>query len=99
MEDMLVRMVEHAKQGDEDAFGYIYERFSKVAYYIGLRMTKNNEDANDVMQEVMIKLQQNLHMIENPHAIGAYVNKIAVNYCLDFLRKNKRLQVYDNSEE
>ena len=85
----LARLVERAKQGDWDAFTDLYLAFTKRVYYLALRITKNEEDANDIVQETMIALYENLHEIENPHAIGAYISKLAYTQCTRFMRKKK----------
>ena len=97
--EKLARLVERAKLGEEEAFAQLFYTFSKSVYYIGLRITKNEEDANDIIQETMIDLHKNLHTINNPQALVAYVNRVANNRCIDFLRKNNRLQQIDTDAD
>lgn len=75
--DMLASLVERVKQGDDNAFAAIYELFFKKVYYLAFRMLKNREDAQDVAQDMMIKLGKNLHSIQNPKALTTYINKAA----------------------
>jgi len=97
--EKLARLVERAKLGEEEAFAQLFYTFSKSVYYIGLRITKNEEDANDIIQETMFDLYKNLHTINNPQALVAYVNRVANNRCIDFLRKNNRLQQFDTDTD
>ena len=59
-------MVECVKQGDEQAFVQIYNELSKRTYYTALRITGNEEDAHDIVQETMVILHQNLHTLKIP---------------------------------
>lgn len=88
--ESLVCLVERAKQNDDDAFTQLYKMFTKSVYYMGLRLTKNKEDANDVVQETMLAFYQGLHTIDNPRAIGAYIKKLAFHQCTRILRKKKQ---------
>jgi len=94
----MARLVERAKQGDEVAFVQIYNEFSKSVYYTGLRITKNEEDAKDIVQETMMILHENLHSIKNPKALVAYVNKVASIRCMRLLRSRRPEQIDDDFE-
>jgi len=87
--EALARLVERAKQGDDEAFTDLYDAFSKSVYYFALRLTKNEEDANDVVQDTMLALYQSLHSIEHTVTIAAFIKKIALHQCTRLLRKRK----------
>ena len=97
-QDTMVRLVERAKQGNEEAFAQLYNQFSKSIYYMGLRITQNAEAANDILRDTMITLHKNLHTIDSTETLAAYVNRIANSRSIDYLRKNKPLQVEDDSD-
>lgn len=88
--EAIARLVKLAKQGDEDAFMKLYEIFSKSTYYVAFRIVKNKEDADDVAQETMVVLYKNLHLLEDPYAVVAYVNKVAYSRSLNLLKKNQQ---------
>jgi len=94
----LARLVERAKQGDDEAFTDIYMAFSKSVYYLALRLIQNDEDAKDVVQETMLIFSQNLNTLENTQAVVAFVNKVAFHQCTRILRKRKPHEVYDEQE-
>jgi len=95
----LACLVERARQGDQDAFQRIYDAFSKTVFYTAIKVVKNQEDANDVLQETMITLYKNLDSIENSRAVFHYVNKVAYSHCIRLLRKKKLLGVDDDAEQ
>ncbi|MCL2840886.1 MAG: sigma-70 family RNA polymerase sigma factor [Defluviitaleaceae bacterium] len=91
---MLASLVELAKQGDYEAFAQVYEALSKPVYYASLRITKNEEDAHDVVQETMITLYKHLYTLEDSKAVVAYVNRVAYHHCMHILRKKKHIDDY-----
>ena len=95
---ILADWVEKAKQGDEQAFAALYTEFSKSIYGHSILIMKNESDANDVVQESMLSLFNNLHKLDNPRAVVAYVHRTAHNHCLQILRKNKRLTPLNENE-
>jgi len=99
--EVLANLVERAKQNDEDAFAQLFYTFSKTVYYTGLRITKNESDANDIVQDTMFELYKNIKSIKNPHALIAYINRITNNKCVDYLRKtyNNEVQLVDKDLE
>ena len=55
MSDMILEdLVELVKQGDENAFQELYQRFYKKIYYAALKITKNQADAKDISQETFL---------------------------------------------
>ena len=86
----LARLVEQAKKDDDEAFAKLYKIFSKSLYYVSLRITKNEDDAHDAVQEAMLILYNNLHKIENNKTIVAYANRVVYNQCLLIMRKKQR---------
>ncbi len=60
-------------------------------------MVHNTYDAEDITQEVFIKLFQNLYTLKNPETFRAWLRMITVNACKDFLRKKGKIitETYD----
>ena len=85
--ERLAHLVECAQQGDENAFAEICKEFSRSVYYTSLQVTKNEEDAQAVVQETMLKLYMGLESISKPRTLAAYVNRVAYNRCMDIIRR------------
>ena len=57
METMaLNELIEQVKQKDEHAFQELYQRFYKKAYYAALKISGNQADAKDIVQESFLKI-------------------------------------------
>lgn len=97
--ELLIEMVDKAKQGDEHALQVLYFDAYKSVYFLALRMLKTPEDAEDMTQEVFIIVHQKISKLRQPAAFYKWVNHIAVNKCNEFLRSYRGLAALDDDEE
>jgi RNA polymerase sigma-70 factor (ECF subfamily) len=81
-----------AKEGHRHAFRELYERNREKIYYLAFRYVKNQQDAEDVMQETFIKAFKNIKGFKAAHqaSFSSWLYKIGVNCSIEVLRKNKR---------
>ena len=56
-----------------------------------LRYASCEEEANDLLQESMIRCFSNLNKYEKSGALGAWMRRVTVNVCLEMYRKNKTM--------
>lgn len=59
-------------------------------FCVAMRFLKNEADAEDVTQEAFIKAFQKLHQFEGNVTFGAWLKRIVVNRCIDFLKARKQ---------
>lgn len=86
-------LIERALQGDEQAYAEILKRYRGHLYSLIYKMVRNREEAEDLVQEAFIKAFRALGSFNENFAFSTWLYKIAVNNCIDYLRK-KRLQTY-----
>ncbi|MCG8502452.1 MAG: sigma-70 family RNA polymerase sigma factor [Firmicutes bacterium] len=82
-------VIQSCLKGDSDAFAEIVNRYKKLIYTVVYRMMKEREEANDIAQEVFIKIYRSLDRYDPQYKFSTWSVKIATNYCLDILRKKK----------
>ena len=71
-------------------FHTIYEEHSNMVFNLALQYVQNNEDAEDITQEVFVKLYQNVGKFDSSQAsIKTWIYRIAINHSLDFLKAKK----------
>lgn len=87
IEDILIR--ESAK-GNLDAFEKIYKIASPYIYTIVYQITNNTEDAQDVTQDVFIKVYNNIASFKFKSSFKTWIYKIAVNTALNTIKKRAR---------
>ena len=76
---------------DVDAFNQLFTRFAKKILALGMKLTRNEQLANDLIQESMLNVWQKapLYDLDKGSAKG-WIFTLSRNRCLDMLRKQKR---------
>ena len=92
--DITTQLVERCRSNDSAAQFELYKRYSKAMYNISLRMLGNSDDAQDVLQDAFVAAFQNLQQFTGKATFGAWLKRIVINRCLDFLKK-KRLPIVE----
>ncbi|MEX1190652.1 MAG: RNA polymerase sigma factor [Brumimicrobium sp.] len=75
----------------------MYDRFSYLVKGIALRYSKNNVQAEDIVQESFIKVFNKLHTYKSQGDLGGWIRIITVNTALAFLRKKKLIMYGDET--
>ena len=83
-------VVSRARSGDPDAFRMLVESHSNAAFRVAYRMTGNEHDADDVVQETFLRAYKQLQHFEERANFGTWLHRIAVNCSLDLLRARSR---------
>ena len=82
-----------ARQGDSDAFEMLVQPYEERLYILCLRTMLNEQDALDMLQETLIKAWRHLNQYKGDAGLGTWLYRIAVNTCMDELRRRKRRKV------
>ncbi len=88
-QDNLAELVEQARNGDRDSFDRLIRVHEQSVLKTALYLTRNWEDAEDVAQEVYIKMLRKLDGFDNPDKIRRWVYRITVNTARDHLRRRR----------
>lgn len=84
------RLVLQAGQGDRAAFGELYEETGRSVYFNCLKLLGNAQQAEDITQDTFMKALEKLDSLKEPENFSAWVNRIAINNCKMYFRKNPR---------
>src|SRR5947209_11934044 len=82
--------VAKARSGDSDAYRVLVERHSRALFRLAFRMTGNEQDAEDVVQESFLRAYRQLGKFDDRAAFGTWLYRIATNCSLDLVRSRKR---------
>lgn len=82
-------LVEQARGGDLAAFGELVRRYERRVYRTARHIVQNDEDAEDVLQEAMLKAFEHLDSFQGNSRFYTWLVRIAVNESLMKLRKRK----------
>src|SRR5579884_1109394 len=80
---------EQARKGDQNAFRLLVERHSTAIFRLAYRMTSNEQDAEDVVQETFLRAYKQIARFDSRSAFGTWLYRICANCALDLIRKRK----------
>ena len=87
-QDLVARVTE----GDRNAFRMLVDRHSRSVFRLAYRMTRTEQDAEDVVQETFLRAFRQLHRYESRSSFATWIYRIASNYALDLIRSKERRQ-------
>ena len=83
------RLIQRASGGDPAAFNSLMGMHERRMYAVALRMCGNPEDAQDCLQEAMLRVYRAIAGFKALSSFSTWVYRITMNTCLDELRKRK----------
>ena len=87
-------LVESVQRGELPAFQELVEKYKQKVYYMALDMTGNHHDAEDLSQEVFIKVYTSIKDFRGDSKLSSWMYRIAMNTCIDKTRR-KRLKLVE----
>ena len=87
-----LKVLQRAKEGDRKAFEEIYQLYHRRIYNAVYGMLSDADDAQDVTQDVFIRLHDALPTLRADEAFSTYLYRIALNLCRDRARRKKRVR-------
>jgi RNA polymerase sigma-70 factor, ECF subfamily len=78
-----------ARQGDSDAFRALVEQHSRSVFRLAFRMTGNEQDAEDVVQESFLRAYRQLGRFESRANFGTWLYRIVSNCSVDLMRSKQ----------
>lgn len=94
----LVEMLREPRTRRE-GFAVLVKQYSEKLYWKVRRIVLSHEDANDVLQNVFIKVWSNLQNFQGKSSLSTWLYRIAINESLDFLRKQKQADKVSTDED
>ncbi len=85
------RLVSAAREGDDRAFEQLYQRYRPRIRAFALRMTRDPDRADDLVQDVFISALRRLRETDTPIVFRPWIYEIARNACIDEYRRRRRV--------
>jgi len=101
------KIVEDCKLNKAKAQMQLYDNYCDAMYVIAQRYVKDSFVAEDMMQDAFIKVFKNIQTFKGEVTIGAWIKRIVINQCIDYLKKRrielvsieeKELQLADSND-
>jgi RNA polymerase sigma-70 factor (ECF subfamily) len=83
------KLIESFRKGDEKAFEEIVRRYHRQVANIIYLTLGNREEVDDLSQEVFVRVFRSLERFEYDSSLYSWIYRIAVNLCIDEIRKKK----------
>lgn len=90
MERTEVLLIEDLRAGDMTALAVIVEKYKRLVYRLAFQITKNHEDANDVMQDTFLKVYESIHSFRKESAFETWLYRIVVNQAINLVKRRER---------
>jgi RNA polymerase sigma-70 factor (ECF subfamily) len=82
--------IERVRSGDRDAFRLLVEEHSRAIFRVAYRMTGNEQDAEDMVQETFLRAYRQFSSFDGRAKFSTWLTRIATNCSLDLLRARQR---------
>ncbi|MGV8095079.1 MAG: RNA polymerase sigma factor [Mangrovibacterium sp.] len=82
-QELMIRL----KNGDMVAFDLLYEQYSHKLFSFVLKILKNETDAEEIVQEVFVRLWESRFHIDDSKLLNSFIFTIAYNHSIDLIRK------------
>ncbi len=94
-----IDLIERCKAQDRKAQLKLYRQYCEGMYCVAMRFLNNRDDAEDVLQEAFVKAFQKIHQFSGEVTFGAWLKRIVINKCIDFLKvkKERHLEIQENT--
>ncbi|PLW99029.1 MAG: RNA polymerase subunit sigma-70 [Marinilabiliales bacterium] len=90
---------DYLDQNSAESLSVLYKRYYKKVYYKCLSFAGNVSDAEDLAQDIMLKVLQNLYKFHGTSKFSTWLYAVAMNHCVETVRKKKKYSSFaiDNS--
>lgn len=85
------QLVALALKKNEPALTELIKRYLKLGYFIAYQCSQNQTDAEDIVQEIFVKIWQKLNKFDSERKFKAWFYEVAKNTALDYIRKRKEI--------
>lgn len=91
-------IISKAKQGDSNAFEWLYNNYCKAMFSICLKMVGSKENAEDVLHDVFVIAFKNLHQLKSDVQFAGWLKRITINECLRYTKKQFTTQDWQGEQ-
>lgn len=94
--NQVAEYVDQFREGDANAFEELYRITSKRVYFVCLNMLKDEQDANDAMQDTYLTACKSIRQLSDPKSFPSWIERIAINRCKNIIKQKKPVPVDDD---
>lgn len=84
------QIIQRVLDGNHNAYGQLVDQYKDLVFTLALRMLKHREEAEEVAQDVFIKVYKSLDRFKGDSKFSTWIYRVTYNTCLDNIKKNKK---------
>ncbi len=84
-----IEYIHRIRQGDTNCFVHLVRRYQQMIFSLVVKMVENETDAEDITQEIFIKVYQSLSKFREDAKFSTWLYRVACNYCFSHFRKHR----------
>ncbi|TWJ04968.1 RNA polymerase sigma-70 factor (ECF subfamily) [Mucilaginibacter frigoritolerans] len=89
-------LLERVSSGDQKAFAIIFEYYSGFIYSFALKLTRSETTAEEIVQEIFLKIWTSRTQLPAVENLGAYLNRITRNHTYNILKRLSHKALVDS---
>ena len=94
MDSEEIAIIKEAQRGSVLAFESLVRKYDRQVLQLACKMVKSPQDAEDIYQEVFIRIYRNLGRFQFRSEFSTWLYRVVINYCINYQRKFKRVRFY-----
>ncbi|HTF21034.1 MAG TPA: sigma-70 family RNA polymerase sigma factor [Chryseolinea sp.] len=91
-------LIERCRTGDQAAHHSLYKLYARAMYNVGYRIVRDEEEAQDVLQEAFVSAFRNLDSYRGDATFGSWLKRIVVNKALNAVNRRKFEPIPENED-
>ena len=86
-------LIDRTIHGDDDAFAQLMERYASGVYVLIVRITRNEEDAEELTQDVFMKVYNHIGEFASKSSFSTWLYRIAYNIAISYTRRHRQATI------
>lgn len=91
-------LIKEAQRGNLLAFDSLVHRYDKTVLRLAYSLVNNTADAEDIGQEVFVRVYRNLNKFRFDSAFSTWLYRVVVNYCINYRKKKSKARTHSLDE-
>lgn len=90
-------LIQEIVKGSQPAFLELYNKYSSKVYNLALSYSKNEEDAEEITQDVFIRIHKSADSFKGNSRLSTWIYRITINAALNFIKKKNKFTNFKNN--
>ncbi len=85
-----IHWIERIKAGESEYFIKLYRKYERKLFALCLQFTRNPADAEEQLQEIFLRVIENIESFQNKSSFSTWVTRVSVNHLSNYLKRQKQ---------